>query len=201
MPRTGLSQADLKLAVLEAVEANVRRYGLERTRLVDVAKTLGISHSALYKLFPDKQTLLDEVSDRWLLYIEAELEKVVGRKSKAATKLRDWFVTLHQLKLKKVQVDPELYAAFDMASSSMRPFIQRHLQVNKEQLERIITQGMKTGEFKKAKIEALSQMLSTATLAFHHPKLVLDNLGKDRLVELNALLDVLLIGISNRPNQ
>jgi AcrR family transcriptional regulator len=68
-----------------------------------IEKTLGVSHSALYKLFPDKQALLDEVSDRWLLHIEAELEKVVGRKSKAATKLRDWFLTLHQLKLKKAQ--------------------------------------------------------------------------------------------------
>jgi AcrR family transcriptional regulator len=196
MPRTGLSQADLKLAVLEAVEANVRRYGLERTRLVDVAKSLGVSHSAIYKLFPDKQALFDEVSDCWLLHIEAELEKVVMRKTKAATKLRDWFVKLHQLKLKKVQVDPELYAAFDMASSSARPFIQRHLQVNKEQLERIVTQGMQAGEFKKASVEVVSQLLATATMAFHHPKLVLDNLQKDRLAELNVLLDVLLKGIS-----
>jgi AcrR family transcriptional regulator len=201
MPRTGLSQADLKVAILEAVEANVRRYGLERTRLVDVAKTLGISHSALYKLFPDKQALLDEVSDRWLLHIEAELENVVVRKSKAATKLRDWFVNVHQLKLQKVKADPELYAAFDMASSSARPFIQRHLQVTKEQLERIVTQGIEAGEFKRAKVAALSQMLFTATLAFHHPKLVLDNLGKDRLAEFNALLDVLLKGISNHSSK
>jgi AcrR family transcriptional regulator len=196
MPRTGLSQADLKVAVLETIEANVRRYGLERTRLVDVAKTLGVSHSALYKLFPDKQALLDEVSDRWLLHIEAELEKIVVRKSKAATKLRDWFVTLHQLKLKKVQADPELYAVFDMASSSARPFIQRHLKVNREQLERIVTQGIQAGEFKKADVQAVSQLLATATLAFHHPKLVLDNLNRNRLDELNHLLDVLLKGIS-----
>jgi AcrR family transcriptional regulator len=197
MPRTGLSQADLRVAVLEAVEANIRRYGLERTRLVDVAKSLGVSHSALYKLFPDKQALLDEVSDRWLLHIEAELEKVVNRKTKAATKLREWFVTLHQLKLKKVQADPELYVAFDMASSSMRPFIQRHLLVNKEQLGRIVTQGIQAGEFEKADSQALSQLLATATVGFHHPKLVLDNLKKDRLDELNALLDVLLKGIAH----
>jgi AcrR family transcriptional regulator len=199
MPRTGLSQTELKTAVLETLEANVRRYGLERTRLVDVAKTLGVSHSALYKLFPDKQALLDEVSERWLLHIEAELEKIVIRKAKAATKLRDWFVALHQLKLQKVKADPELYAAFDMAASSARPFIQRHLRVNKEQLERIVLQGIEAGEFKKANVQTLSQTLFSATLAFHHPKLVLDNLKQDRLGELHALLDLLLQGISNRP--
>jgi AcrR family transcriptional regulator len=195
MPRTGLSQEELKHAILEALETNVR-YGLERTRLVDVAKSVGVSHSALYKLFADKQALLDEVSDRWLLHIEAELEIVTKRKIKASSKLREWFVTLHQLKLKKVQADPELYAAFNMASSSTRPFIQRHLVVNTAQLEQIVRQGMDSGEFKTADVKTLTQTLFVATLAFHHPKLVLENLDKDRLSQLNAVLKVLLEGIA-----
>ncbi len=195
MPRTGLTQVQLKMAVLEAVEANIRRYGLERTRLVDVAKAIGVSHAALYKLFPDKQALLDEVSDRWLLHIEAELEKTVNRKAKATAKLREWFITLYQLKLKKVQADPELYAAFDTAAQGARPFIQRHLQVNKGQLERIVAQGIQSGEFKPGSVSVIAQVLLTATLAFHHPKLVLDNLHQDRMPALKALLDVLLEGI------
>ncbi len=196
MPRTGLTQEELKHAILEALETNVRRYGLERTRLVDVAKSVGVSHSALYKLFADKRALLDEVSDRWLLHIESELETVVKRKIKATPKLREWFLALHQLKLKKVQADPELYAAFDMASSEMRPFIQRHLAVNAAQLERIVQQGMDSGEFKTADVKTVTHTLFIATIAFHHPKLVLENLGKDRLTQLNAVLNVLLEGIA-----
>ncbi len=196
MPRTGLSQPELRHAIIEALEVNVRRYGLERTRLVDVAKSVGVSHSALYKLFADKQALLDEVSDRWLLHIEAQLETVIKRKIKAGSKLHEWFVLLHQLKLKKVQADPELYAAFNMASSSTRPFVQRHLAVNTAQLEQIVQQGMDAGEFKTTDVRTLTQTLFAATLAFHHPKLVLENLDKDRLSQLNAVLKVLLEGIA-----
>lgn len=196
MPRTGLTQDELRHAILEALETNVRRYGLERTRLVDVAKSVGVSHSALYKLFTDKQALLDEVSDRWLLHIETELETVLKRKIKASSKLRQWFVLLHQLKLKKVQADPELYLAFNMAASSSRPFIQRHLAVNTAQLEQIVRQGMDSGEFKTADVKTVTRTLFIATIAFHHPKLVLENLGKDRLAQLNAVLKVLLEGIS-----
>jgi AcrR family transcriptional regulator len=196
MPRTGLTQEELRHAILEALETNVRRYGLERTRLVDVAKSVGVSHSALYKLFADKQALLDEVSDRWLLHIESDLETVTKRKIKASRKLREWFVMLHQLKVKKFQADPELYAAFNMASSEMRPFVQRHLAVNSAQLEQIVRQGMDSGEFKKADVKTLAQTLATATLAFHHPKLVLENLDKDRVSELNALLKLLLEAIT-----
>jgi AcrR family transcriptional regulator len=196
MPRTGLTQDELRNAILEALEVNVRRYGLERTRLVDVAKSVGVSHSALYKLFTDKQALLDEVSDRWLLHIESELEAVVNRKIKASPKLREWFVLLHQLKLQKVQADPELYAAFNMASSSTRPFIQRHLAVNTAQLEQIVGQGMDSGEFKTADVKTVTRTLFIATIAFHHPKLVLENLNKDRLTQLNAVLKILLEGIA-----
>lgn len=195
MPRTGLTQEQLREAVLEAVEANVRRYGLERTRLVDVAKTVGVSHSALYKLFPDKQALLDEVSERWLWHIEGELRKVATRKTKAATKLRDWFVALHQLKLKKVRSDPELYASFNAAASASRPFVQRHLQNSLEMLGGIVRQGIESGEFARGDVEGISQTLFTATLAFHHPKLVLDHLNQNRLGDLNALLDLLLRGL------
>jgi AcrR family transcriptional regulator len=196
MPRTGLTQEELKHAILEALEVNVRRYGLERTRLVDVAKSVGVSHSALYKLFADKQALLDEVSDRWLLHIEAQLENITKRKIKASSKLHEWFVMLHQLKLKKVQADPELYAAFNMAASSTRPFIQRHLAVNTAQLEQIVRQGMDAGEFKTADVKTVTRTLFIATIAFHHPRLVLDNLDKDRLSQLNAVLKVLLEGIA-----
>ncbi len=196
MPRTGLTQEELKHAILEALETNVRRFGLERTRLVDVAKSVGVSHSALYKLFSDKQSLLDEVSDRWLLHIESELEQVVKRNTKASRKLREWFVLLHQLKLKKVQADPELYAAFNMSASSERPFIRRHLAVNAAQLEQIVQQGMDTSEFKTGNVKMLAQTLATATLAFHHPRLVLDHMTRDRVPELNAVLKVLLEGIA-----
>lgn len=196
MPRTGLTQNQLKEAVLEAVEANVRRYGLERTRLVDVAKSVGVSHSALYKLFPDKQALLDQVSERWLLHMEGELQKVAARKTKASLKLREWLVALHQLKLKKVQSDPELYASFNAAASASRPFVQRHLQTNTEMLEGIVRQGIESGEFRAGSVPQIAQTLFNATLAFHHPKLVLDNLDRDRLDELNAVLDLLLEGIS-----
>lgn len=197
MPRTGLSQEELRLAILDAVEANVRRYGIEKTRLVDVARSLGVSHTALYKLFPDKQALMDTVSNRWLEHMEAELQQIAARKAKAKAKLRQWFVRLHRLKREKVMADPELYAAFDMAAASARPFIQRHKRVVMEQLEQMVQQGMASGELRVDDPKATAQTLFTATLAFHHPRLVLDNIQTDQVPQLEQLLDVLLAGISH----
>jgi AcrR family transcriptional regulator len=70
MPRTGLSHQELKLAVLDAAEATIRRHGIEKSRLVDVAKSVGVNHALLYRLFADKEALMDAVSERWLGHID-----------------------------------------------------------------------------------------------------------------------------------
>ena len=196
MPRTGLTQDALRRAALAAAEAAIRRYGIEKSSLVDVAKRLGVTHSALYKLFPDKNALMDAVSDRWLQDTEAELEAIARRKAPAAKRLREWFVRLHTLKREKVLADPELYAAFDRAATQARPFIERHLQVMRDQVERILAQGMAAGEFRRSTPKALAHTLFEATLAFHHPRSVLENIEDDRVPQLRKVLNLLLAGLA-----
>jgi len=195
MPRTGLTQDELRRAALDAAEGAIRRYGIDKSRLVDVARRLGVSHSALYKLFPDKDALMDAVSDRWLKDVETELEAIANRKAPAAKRLREWFARLHLLKREKVEGDPELYAAFDVAATRARPFIERHLQVMREQLERMLAQGMATGEFRRGDPKATAQALFAGTAAFHHPRFVLEHIAQDRVPQLRKVLGLLLAGL------
>jgi len=163
---------------------------------VDVAKRLGVSHSALYKLFPDKNALMDAVSDRWLKDVETELEAIARRNTPAAKRLRDWFVRLHVLKREKVKADPELYAAFDLAATRARPFIERHLRVMRDQLEGMLAQGMTAGELRRTDPKATAQALFAGTVAFHHPRFVLEHIAQDRVPQLRKVLDLLLAGLA-----
>lgn len=196
MPRTGLTQDELRRAALDAAEAAIRRYGIEKCRLVDVARKLGVSHSALYKLFRDKNALMDAVSDRWLLDTEAELEVIARRKAPVGKRLRAWFVRLHLLKLEKVKADPKLYAAFDLAATRARPFIERHLKVMRDQLERMLAEGVAAREIARADPKIMAQALFLGTAAFHHPRFVLENMRQDRVPQLRKVLDLLLAGLT-----
>ena len=162
---------------------------------MDVAKSLGVSHSALYKLFPDKDALMDAVSDRWLKDVEMKLEAIARRRAPTAKRVRDWFVLLHGLKRQKVEADPELYGAFDAAATRSRPFIERHLQVMREQLTRIVSEGMASGDVRRGDAKQVAQTLFQATVAFHHPRFVLENIAEDRVPQLRKLLDLLLAGL------
>ena len=44
----------------------LRRYGPAKTKVVDVARALGVSHGSVYRHFASKAALRDAVAERWL---------------------------------------------------------------------------------------------------------------------------------------
>ncbi len=197
MPRTGLTAAELHARALDVAEEEIRRVGAGRLRLTDVARRLELSHAALYKHFRDKESLLDAISERWLHRVEAELGRIAEKEKKTAqVRLNEWFLTLHRLKREKVSLDPELYRAFDMAAEKARPFVLAHLETSFAQLERIVADGMAEGYLRCRTASRGALILFEGTMAFHHPRLVLDRILEDRVPALKAVLKTLLAGMS-----
>ena len=55
------------------------KYGWSRTTLVSIAKSLDVSHAALYSYFRSKATLRDAILERWLFKYSDQLEKIAGK--------------------------------------------------------------------------------------------------------------------------
>ncbi len=55
-------------------------YGWSRTTLVSIAKSLDVSHAALYSYFRSKATLRDAILERWLFKYSDQLEKIAGKR-------------------------------------------------------------------------------------------------------------------------
>ena len=197
MPRTGRTLDEMRIAALDAAEATIRRHGVERTRMTDIARLVGVNHAMLYRVFPDKAALLDGVSDRWLRHLEAGLTEAATGEGPVPERLRHWFLTLHRLKRRKVGADPELYRAFSFAAEGHRPFVARHIAFMREQLRDLVAEGMDTGDFTRADPQATADLIFEATYPFHHPQLVIDTLDQDREPALLALLALLMRGLGN----
>ena len=63
MPRTGLTASEIKEKAIDLTIEKMRANGFDKVRLTDVAKSLGVSHAALYSHFKDKTALFDAVSE------------------------------------------------------------------------------------------------------------------------------------------
>ena len=52
--------------ILEVTEDVLRRFGLAKATVVDVARALDVSHGSVYRHFPSKASLRQAAAKRWL---------------------------------------------------------------------------------------------------------------------------------------
>ena len=183
--------------ILDAAEGVLRRHGVEKTNVVDIARSLGMSHGNIYRHFPSKQALLDAVAVRWLHKVSDPLEAIANDRARpAAERLSAWFDTLREAKRHKVRDDPELFHVYHNTVMAMREVVDEHIATLAGQVERIIADGMAAGEFARGGAEpaVLARVFQQATMAFHHPALVMqDPTPTD--ADAHAVLGLLLAGL------
>lgn len=195
MPRTGLTAPEIKDKAIDAAMAAMRQVGFDKVRLTDVARTLGLSHAALYSHFEDKSALFDAVSERWLRQIDERLAAICRKPGDPAAKIVAWMLALHRAKLAKIRHDPELYKSFDLSASLAKPYVRRHLETMHAQLVALAAEAIARRRLRGADPEAIARVLHESTLAFHHPKLVAQHVHEPREPLLRVVLDSVLKGL------
>lgn len=194
MPKTGLTAEQLKERAIDCTIERMRKFGYEKVRLSDIAKDLGVSHAALYSHFTDKSALFDAVTERWLLDLDSKLATHCGTKADPLKQIVAWFLELHRAKRDKVRFDPELYRAFNFTAQLEKPFVQNHLAVMSSQLQGLVRDAI-SRKLLAGDAKEIAEQLQSATLAFHYPALVVDQIDIDREPALRKLLAVLFRGM------
>jgi AcrR family transcriptional regulator len=98
--------------ILEVTEDVLRRFGLAKATVVDVARALDVSHGSVYRHFPSKASLREAVAKRWLDRVSAPLKAVTAEQGPAPARLERWLRTLCTAKQKKVCDDPEMFQTY-----------------------------------------------------------------------------------------
>jgi AcrR family transcriptional regulator len=196
VPKTGLTAVQIRDRAIDVAIAQMRRYGFEKVRLVDIAKDLGVSHAALYIHFADKAALLDSVSERWLKSLEAALECACQKNKYPIAKIHEWFLKLYQMKREKMMNDPELYKAFKSAADQQKFIYKNHLAVMNHQLAEIVKSATAKKKLTKHSIKKTVELLFETTTGFHNPTLIARHLNEKREIFLKQVLEVVLDGLS-----
>ncbi len=155
--------------ILDAAEEVLRRYGPQKTTVVDVARALDVSHGTIYRHYPSKQALRDAVTRRWLHRVAAPLQAIAEERGPAGTRLRRWLDALIAIKRRKALDEPELFATYHALAEDAREVISQHVAELVGQLARIIRDGVAEGAFRTIDPEAAAWAVFRATASFHHP--------------------------------
>ena len=155
--------------ILEAAEEVLRRYGPAKANVVDVARSLGVSHGSVYRHFPSKAALRDAVTERWLAEISEPLAAVADAKGAAPERLGRWLDLLVASKQQRAHDDPELFATYLELAGESRQVVHAHVEALVEQLARIVEDGVERGELAAPDPKTAARAAFDATSRFHNP--------------------------------
>jgi AcrR family transcriptional regulator len=181
--------------ILEATEEVLRRYGLAKATVVDVARALDVSHGSVYRHFPSKASLRQAVAKRWLDRANAPLQKIAETTGPAPARLEKWLRTMIDIKYKKVTEDPEMFATYLTLAREACEAVRAHKERLVDQVAHIISDGVKQGAFQVADAKVAARAVFDATTRYHHPAHSDEWKDPAKPARIDALLGLLLRGL------
>jgi AcrR family transcriptional regulator len=155
--------------ILEVTEDVLRRFGLAKATVVDVARALDVSHGSVYRHFPSKASLREAVAKRWLERVSTPLAEIAENPEPAPAKLERWLRALFAAKQKRYLEDPEMFATYLTLAREACKTVNGHKACLTDQLELILAAGVKQGTFEIADTKATARAIFDAVTRFHHP--------------------------------
>ncbi len=155
--------------LLEIARAHVRRFGAARTTIVGIAAEAGMTHANVYRYFPSKLELLEEISASWLRPLEARLREAAEGADPAYDKLERMLLALHRAYRQRLEGDPALFDLLIDALAKERPSARRHRSRVQSEIQRVVEEGIASGAFAMADRRRALSLIFDATHRFIHP--------------------------------
>jgi AcrR family transcriptional regulator len=181
--------------ILEVTEDVLRRFGLAKATVVDVARALDVSHGSVYRHFPSKASLRQAVAKRWLDRVSAPLAKIAESSGPAPARLERWLRALFTAKHKRVSEDPEMFATYLTLARDACAAVRAHKDGLVDQIAHMLSDGVKQGAFDVSDVKAAARAVFDATIRFHHPAHSEEWRDPATPARIDALLALLLKGL------
>jgi AcrR family transcriptional regulator len=181
--------------ILEVTEDVLRRFGLAKATVVDVARALDVSHGSVYRHFPSKASLREAVAKRWLDRVNAPLEKIAEGSGPAPARLERWLRNMFAIKHKLVSDDPEMFATYLTLAQEACKVVRAHRERLIDEIAHILSDGVQQGAFQVTDVKASARAIFDATIRFHHPAHSEEWSDPQLAARIDTLLALLLKGL------
>jgi AcrR family transcriptional regulator len=155
--------------ILATAEDVVRRFGPAKATVVDVARALGVSHAAVYRHVATKAELRDLVVGQWVEATMPPLRAIANRPGSAPQRLRRLIDALIDVKRRRADDDPELFAAYRTLAADAQSVVAAHVDELVQLAAMVIRSGVREGAFRTVDPVATGRAVLFATSRFHHP--------------------------------
>ncbi len=161
--------------ILAIAAEHVRRFGAARTTVVGVAAEAGMTHANVYRYFPSKIALMEEITAAWLRPLEAKLREAAEGADPAYDKLERMLLAVHRAYRGKLDADPALFDLLIESLTKERASARKHRARVQSEMQRVVEEGVASGAFAMAdRRRALALVFDTSHRFIHPVALRLD---------------------------
>jgi AcrR family transcriptional regulator len=163
------SAEPVEARVLEIARSHVRRFGPARTTVVGIAREAGMTHANVYRYFPSKEALFEEMTASWLRPLETRLREAADGADPAYDKLERMLVAIHRAYREKLESDPPLFDLLVEALEKGKGSARKHRARVQSDLQRVVEEGIASGAFAMTDRRRALSLVFDAAHRFIHP--------------------------------
>jgi len=202
VPRPQTDMQAEKARLLAIAETLLKKQGSLKITLSEVAAIAGMSQSNIYRFFPSKAALFEDIITGWFNDVESGLKSIIeDNDGSGEQKVRR--VILHQLQLKRARFDedPDLFRALMEMASHNKDLVNRHVQAIHSFKSEAMRQFFQENSLPTQNLGKAVTLAEDMTVLFRDPRNIAVRRPDCTDERANALIDFLIDGLKRSNTQ
>ncbi|QCK84620.1 TetR/AcrR family transcriptional regulator [Phreatobacter aquaticus] len=170
--RPRLSADETRERILVVADEHFRRVGYAKTAVADIASALSMSSANIYRFFPTKAAICEEIARRLLEQCHQLLRQVAAEKTSASERLAKMARTIHQFNKSQMFDEKRLHDMVEAAMTENWHVVKAHLETTVAMFAEVIREGMVAGEFAVQDPMEAALSFKQCHVSVFHPTLI-----------------------------
>ena len=168
MPRSPASEP-VEARILDIAREHLRKFGAARTTVVGIALEAGMTHANVYRYFPSKEALFEEITASWLRPLEARLREAADGADPAYDKLERMLLAIFRAYRQTLETDAQVFDLLVDALDKGRGSARKHRARVQSEIQRVVEDGIASGAFAMSDRRRALSLIFDAAHRFIHP--------------------------------
>jgi len=188
---------EIREKIIRAAEERFTHYGYGKTTMAELARDCDMSSGNLYRFFPSKLDIAEEICRRASIQTADALTAILDCPGRTGgERLKDFLFQDLRTTFHALEKNPRIVEMAQLITAERPEFHNEGLKRERDVLAGILTIGRDAGEFEVQDPEFTAEMIQAATLKFSYPQLF-SRLSLDKLeLELEGVFQLIVRGLA-----
>ncbi|NJO54287.1 MAG: TetR/AcrR family transcriptional regulator [Bacteroidales bacterium] len=189
---------DTRARIVETAERLFRFYGYQKTTVADIARELGMSPANVYRFFPSKGAINEEVAASLVSRLLVTARAIAARPEPATARLAGVVRTVHIQSCALFLDDRKMHDMVAVAMDENWGVVHAYIEAFVAIVGGVLAAGAAAGEF-RPDAESYAKPAFGAFAAFFHPQLIEQCLRDREDGDLDRMLSLVVRGLGGDP--